>query len=198
MVLRSQKSRRLLLSHNMLFTHQNKKGFTLVELLIYIGISLTVLTALLSFAWIVIKKQIKQERFEEIYSTGNFIIDKISYYEKRAASIGAATSYSTNPGALAFTFSSNPSLTIDTYEKNIFVAEIPVTITKLRMTEGANPAVDLTSDQVTVSQFVLTDLSSGAAQTTKVALTLETVNPTESPIYGANYSWDTTITKRSK
>lgn len=186
------------LFHNMIPTPCGKKGFTLLELIIYIGISLIVLTSLLSFAWIVIQDQIKQERLEEIYSTGNFIIDKISYYEKRAANIGGGTIYIQDPGAIAFTYSSNPSITIDSYTKDVLVAGVPLTITKLRFTEGSNPALDLTSDRVNVSHFIITDLSSGATQATKINMTIESLNPSESPIYGASYSWDTTINKRSK
>ncbi len=198
MVRQSQKLPHLLLSLNMIFSCINKKGFTLIELLIYIGISLIVITSLLSTAWIVIQDQIKQERFEEVYSTGTFILDKISYLEKRANTLAGSTVYDTNPGKITLTFTSNPSITIDTYQKDITIAGSTITITKLRWTEGSNPSIDLTSDRVNVSQFILKDLSSGSAKTTKIDMTLESVNPTGSTVYGAQYTWSSTITKRSK
>ena len=179
---------------------KNKKikgrGFTLVEFLIYIGMVTFVLISSITFAWILINDQTKSESLAEVNDNGSFILNKISYYTKRVDTIDNQTIYDTNPGKLVLNYASNPQIIFDTYQKQVTLGDIAVNITKLRMKEGVNPAVDITSDRVDVTNFIITDFSKTGATTIKVDLTLETVNPSKSKAYEAQNSWTTSITIR--
>lgn len=176
----------------------NQKGFTLIEFIIYIGIVTLVLIASLTFAWTLINDQIKQERLIEVNDNGSFVLEKISYYTKRAASLDAQTIYDINPGKLVLNYSSNPQVIIDTYQKEVTLGEISTTIIKLRIKIGAEPAIDIISDKINVTNFIITDLSNASAVTLKIDLSLEAVNPSKSKTYEAQNSWTTSFTLRKK
>jgi type II secretory pathway pseudopilin PulG len=174
-----------------------KHGFTLLEYLIYIGIVAMVLVAMLDFAWVLMNDQAKQEITADLNDLGVHSLDQMTYYGHRASSISPTTVYNTNPGTLIFSFSSGPDVIFDTYQDNIMVGDIPVTITKLRMEEAGGSQVDLTSDRVDVTDFVITDLSGVNSTTINIDLTFESVNPEESKVYESENSWSTTITRRA-
>ena len=179
-------------------TVKRKKGFTLLELVIYIGLSLIVLAALVSFAWVLIQDQTKQDAITEVADQGRFVLDTMTYHAQRAQSIDAATVYATNPGLLRIKFTADPDIVFDTYQKSVSVGGQNFTITKLRMTEIGNPSVDLTSDDIDVTNFQLTNVSGASAASVQVNLTLESLNPSQSSSYESQKSWTTTVTLRAR
>lgn len=174
------------------------RGFTLIEFVIYIGIVTFVLSASVIFAYTLINDQAKQESLIEVTSDGGFALDKLSYYIQRANSVDAQTIYSTNPGKLVLNFSDGSKIVFDTFQKQITLGGSTVDIIKLRMQKDADQAVELTSDKVTVTNFVITNLSSAGATVLKIDLSLGAVNPSNSKIYAAQNSWTTSVTLRKK
>lgn len=175
----------------------NKSGFTLIEYIMYIGITSVVLLAAFSFVWTIINNQVKMQVLIEVDNNGTFVLEKLSYYTKRADTIDATTVYDSNPGKLVINYATDPQITFDTYEKEITLGDSSVMITKLRMKIGADPAEDITSDGVDVTNFVLTDFSVGQIKTINFDLTIESVNPSGSQKYAAENSWTTTVTVRA-
>ncbi|NQT50352.1 prepilin-type N-terminal cleavage/methylation domain-containing protein [Candidatus Kuenenbacteria bacterium] len=175
-----------------------RKGFTLIEIIIYLGIVTVLLTACLSFAWVIINDQIKQEQLTEVNDAGTFVLDKITYHSKRANAINAQTLYDLNPGKLILNYVSGPQITIDTYEKQITLGDTQTTITKLRLQHGSDPAVDITGDKINVTNFTISDLSNANAYTIQIEFAIETVNPTNSKTYEAQNSWTTSVTLRKR
>ncbi|MDO8663474.1 MAG: prepilin-type N-terminal cleavage/methylation domain-containing protein [Candidatus Wildermuthbacteria bacterium] len=55
-----------------------KKGFTLIELIIYIAIVAAVLTVSSSFAWNVIQGDTKTMAYREVQQNGRFVMEKIT------------------------------------------------------------------------------------------------------------------------
>lgn len=174
------------------------RGFILLEFLLYIGIATLVLITSVNFAWTLINDQIKQEQLSKVIDNGSFVLDKTSYYSKRADSLDGQTIYGVHPGKLILNYMSNPQTTIDTYQKEIIVGEAPVIITKLRLREGANPAIDITSDEVDVKNFVVTNMSTVSATVFRINLNLEAINPGASKVYEAQNSWTTSFTLRKR
>ena len=173
------------------------QGFTLLEYVIYIGIVAMVLVAMVDFAWVLLNDQAKQEIAADINDLGVHALDQITYHAQRANSIDPSTVYNTNPGELILNYDSGPDYIFDTYQENIMVGDSQVTITKLRMEQVGGDQVDLTSERVDVTNFVITDLSGVNSTTINIDLTFESVNPEESKVYESENSWSTTITTRA-
>lgn len=175
-----------------------QKGFTLIELIIYLAIVAIVLTASVSFAWVLINDQIKQQAITEINDNAHFVMDKFVYHTKRSIEIDAQTIFDSNPGKLVLNYFTNPQITIDTYRKEITMGDATVLITKLRLQHGTDPAQDLTSDEINITNFTVTNLSNPNAKTVQVDLSMEKVNPSNHKIYEAQNSWTISLTPRTR
>jgi len=175
-----------------------KNGFTLLEILLYIGISAIMAMVCFSFFFRIIGNKTKQERIAEVEETGQFVLKKMTYYLRRANTVGAATVYNVSPGTLVLNYSVNPQVIFDTYQKQIVLAGSPIMITKMRMQVGAGPAVDITGDKLQVTNFLLKDFSNAEATTVEINLSLASVNPTGISTYAAQNSWTTSVTLRKR
>lgn len=173
-----------------------QQGITLIEYTIYIGIVAFVLLSVISFAWVIINDQTKQQALVEVNDMGGFVSSEIGYAVRRAESIDAQTVYDVNPGRLVINYQAEPQIIFDTYQKEITLGDQTLFITKLRMQEGANPAVDITSDLVDVTEFIITDLSKTNIITLQMILEIERVNPSNDKIYEAARSWTPSFSVR--
>ena len=172
------------------------KAFTIIEQIIYFALATIVIASTLSFAWSIINDKTKQEHLTNLDSQAMLIFNKLSYAVPRADNIDATTVYSNNPGKLILNYSDNPSVTIDTYNKQITLAENVYTIKKLRITENSI-AHDLTNDETNVANFTITNLTTSAS-TIKIDLALNSLNPSGHKTYAASNSWTTSLTLRKK
>ena len=175
----------------------NKKGFSLVEIMIYFALVSMVLVAATTFTWNLIKEQEKQQSLSEVNENGSFVMDKIGHNIIRASDIGTDTKFDTNLGKLVLTFPNSSELAIDTYEKTINIGEGTATTTKLRYTQDGN-SVDLTSDIVDVERFELIDFSNSNAHSVRIKLKIHRLNPSNSKIYEAEQSWQSSYTIRKR
>lgn len=64
-----------------------QRGFTFIELILYIGIVSIVLTALVGFAWDVIGGSVKSGAQQEVFSQARFVSEKIKYEIRNASGI---------------------------------------------------------------------------------------------------------------
>ncbi|MFH0779396.1 MAG: prepilin-type N-terminal cleavage/methylation domain-containing protein [Parcubacteria group bacterium] len=174
------------------------RGFTLIELIVYICITSIVLMSSLSIAFLIINDQIKESVIAEVRGNGDFSMEKISYYAQRASAVNTQTVYNSNPGKLVLDYASNPQITIDAYDKTITLNGQAVTIKKLRLKQGSGQAIDLTSDRVEVINFSLLNLSGTNAVSIEADLSLKSVNPSSSAIYASENSWSVPVTVRTK
>jgi len=173
-----------------------RQGFSLIEYVIYIGIVAIVLTSSLSFAWMMINDQVKLDAEIDVNTTGALVIEKLGYYIERVDNIDSLTLYGVDSGRIVLNYATNPQITIDTYQKQITMGNATLTITKLRFKEGASAAVDLTSDDVDVEDFILTDLSKANSTTVGIELRLEAVNPSKSRAHDSTETWTNSVTLR--
>jgi len=135
--------------------HKNRSGFTLIELIIYISITTFVLISIVTFMWGVMDGENRMNVSNELTENGKVVFDKVTEKMRNAEDVVVGSStFDTNPGVLVLDVGSE-NLTFDTYDKDVTVGGVQLTITKIRMQEGSDPAVDLTSDKVDVTDFTL-------------------------------------------
>jgi hypothetical protein len=75
----------------------------------------------------------------------------------------------------------------DTYLKTVMMNNRSISVRKLRFQSGAGPAVDLTSDDVTVTTFSVENYSGTGVGSARVTLQLNSVNPDNTNLYNNQY-----------
>ena len=138
-----------------------KKGFTLIELVIYIGIASLVIVTATELAVSATRAQTKSQELHEIHMNARLVMNQVALNIKEAEDvfIGLST-FETNPGVIVLDYpGSGTDVIIDTYEKDITIGGQIVTIRKLRIKEGSSDYIDLTNDKIEVINFFLTDMT---------------------------------------
>ncbi|MBU0667739.1 prepilin-type N-terminal cleavage/methylation domain-containing protein [Patescibacteria group bacterium] len=154
----------------------NKKGFTLIELLIYITLAGMILTAAINLEVNVSRGQARAQQNHELYINAQVAINQIDRKIREADDvITASSTFGTNPGVLTLDYpGTGTDIIFNTYPKEIMRGGTPVTITKLRIKEGSADPIDLTSDNVDVTDFTLSNLTIGGNKNNiGIELTLE-------------------------
>lgn len=126
-----------------------KKGFTFVELLLYVAIVGTIFSSLVPFAWDVIQGGVRSSVDQEVGSNARLIMEKIKFKVRNARSIVVA------PTSLTITEQDLSTKTIDLSEGNI------------RMN-----AVNLNSADTRMTDLVFTDFSSAATKQVQIRFTV--------------------------
>jgi type II secretory pathway pseudopilin PulG len=129
-----------------------KKGFTLVELILYIAITGLVASSLVLLTISVSKSKDK-----------NYIMQEVNGNVRKALSVIQQTIRSaTSTNAAASTFGSDPgviSLAMDEVSKNPTIINLSADDGVLQIKEGTSSTISITSSEVKITNFVLTDLS---------------------------------------
>jgi len=160
-----------------------KKGFTLIELLLYVAIISLVLVSVTGFFWNITSGNIKEQSYQEVQQNGRFAMTKITQEIKKATGINNPI-----PG------SSANSLSLIMSEPNLNPTIFDVSGGKLRITQGVSAPIELTTDQVVVSNLQFTNLSYlNTPGTIRVEMTLENLNPSGKSEYQASIDLKTTV-----
>lgn len=173
------------------------KAFTLIELILYIAILAIVLVSTIGILWNVIGGSVRVSSSTELSYSARLILDNITRTGRGANDVLIASStFDSHPGVLVF---ENPggNITFDTAVKNITVGGQSLTIRKLRMKTGAGSPIDLTSDKVDVTNFVVKNRTRGMEpKNAKVEVTLAFVNPGQDPARNKILSFETAVSIR--
>jgi prepilin-type N-terminal cleavage/methylation domain-containing protein len=160
-----------------------KKGFTLIELLLYIAIISLVLASITGFFWNIVLGNIKENAYQEVQQNSRFALTKITQETKKAIGIN-------NP----VLGSSANSLSLIMSEPNLNPTIFDVSGGKIRITQGALAPIELTTNQVVVSNLQFTNLSYlNTPGTLRVEMTLENLNPSGKTEYQASIDLKTTV-----
>ena len=154
-----------------------RKAFTLIELIIYIGISALVLVTLTNLTLNLIGVSVKIDTATDVLYSSRIIIQRFMQEIRMADDVDIASSvFGTNPGKLVLQKSGGGTITFDVYQKTPSVRTI-------RRQEDAATAVDLTSDRVDVSNFVLNNRTRGTeAKNIQYEFTITASNPANDPL----------------
>ncbi len=162
---------------------KTKKGFTLVEFLLYLSIFATILSLAGGFLWNIIFGNIKSGSYQEVQQNGRFALLKISQEIKRATGINSP-SIGSSSNTLSLEMAS-PSLNPTTFD---------VADGKLRITQGISGPYELTSDSVTVTNLQFTNLSyQNTPGTIRIEINVEHKNPENRNEYEASIDLKTTV-----
>lgn len=174
-------------------------GFTLIELILYIGIAAMVIVIVVGIGRNVILTNTDTQASREVYMSARLAESKLQEKIRAAEGVVIGSSiFGANPGKLVLDYAgSGTDVIFDTYGKIVDVGGLSVAIIKLRMKDGAADYVDLTNDKVSVSNFMLSDLTRASErENVGIELDLEKVNPGDSEELEASISLDTAISVR--
>lgn len=153
---------------------RRQTGYTLIELLLYVGIVGMLLSAVATFFVTTASARIKNQSISEVDSQGAFALDYIAQTIRNASSISAPAA-----GATA----SQLTLVVPTGSLSPTIFSLNGGV--LQVKEGAATAVPLTNSKVQVTNLTVKNLSrSGTAGVVQVSLTLSRINN------GSRYEFD--------
>lgn len=153
------------------------RGFTLIELIIYIGIVVVFLLGAINFGLEIIYGNIKAGAIREVQQNARFAMEKMARIIEEAKAIN-----SPEPGNSANSFSlemTNPSLNPTIFD---------VSNNKLRLTQGMKGSYELTSDRVIVSGLQFTNLSYVETPgTVLIEMKIDHINPGNQREYAVSF-----------
>ncbi len=159
------------------------KGFTLLELLLYMGISVTMLAVLASIGITVLESKAKAHAEEEMHYTAAFVMEKVQRAVDRAVSIHTPEMGTT---------SSSLTLHMEDASNDPTVFEVLDGI--MRMTEGEGEPQPISGAGVRVPVFSVSNVTGEhGAGTLRIELQIETYNPEEIQAYHASGTYYTTV-----
>lgn len=127
-----------------------ERGFTFIELILYVGILTTMLVALIPFAWNIIGGGVKSATQQEVFSNARYISERLKYEIRNATGINSVSS--TQISLATATAGTNPTV-------------INLSGGNITITQGASSAVNLNSVNTTVSSLTFTNYTSGDSKT---------------------------------
>ncbi|MBI4713620.1 hypothetical protein HY771_00310 [Candidatus Uhrbacteria bacterium] len=128
--------------------HPTSAGFTLLELLLYVGISSIILLSISVFLFSLIESRTKNQVIAEVEQQGAQVMQTIEQTARNAEAINSPTI-----GANASTLSLD--VVTGGYDPTVFDLSSGV----IRITEGAGSAVSLTNSRVTATSLTFYNLS---------------------------------------
>lgn len=143
-----------------------QKGFTLVELLLYIAISSVVLLSTSLFLSLLLGSNIKNQTIAEVEQQGMQTMSMIAQTIRNSENITSPT-----------VGSSDTSLTLDVINVSNDPTVFDISSGSIQITEGAGSAVPLTNERVTASNISFENLSyTGTNGTIQIEFTLTYIN----------------------
>ena len=163
-----------------------QRGYTLIELLLYIAILGILLGALTSFFSVSLTARIKNESIVEVDRQGEFMIDMIARTVRAADSITAPTA-----GA------SGSTLTLAMPTAGVNPTIFNMSGTTLQIKEGAGATIPLNSGRVAVTGFTAKNLSRASTPgVIQVSFTVSAVNTTGRNEYDYQKTFTTSASLR--
>lgn len=158
----------------------SQRGFTLLELLLYVAISAIIMSGIVTLLILLMNSRVKNQTVTEVESQGAFIMQELGASIRNSAAITA-------PAAGA----SATSLTLDTRDDTKDPVIYSLTSGVVSVTEGSGPkptVTPLNSSAVTVSglSFQNLSLAGTTSQVIRVTFTVTYTNPSGRDEY--NYS----------
>lgn len=164
----------------------NEKGYTLIELLLYVTIVGTLLVAVSIFFAMTSESRIKNQSIVEVDQQGTFVMEYIASTVRNADSITAPTAGGT--GA---------SLTLAVPTGPLSPTVFDLNGTTLQVTEGASAAIALTNSKVQVTSLAFKNLSRASTPgVVQISLTLSRINPSGRNEYDYQKTFITSVSLR--
>lgn len=148
---------------------ENNKGFTLVELLLYVVLAGTFLLIVSSFLAMALASRVKNQTIAEVEQNGVLVVQNITQAIRNADGINSPL-----PGANSDTLSLSFITINPAVNPSIFALNSGV----LTLQEGGAAAINLTSSRVAVSNLIFDNVSMlNTPNNIKFSFTLTHINP---------------------
>lgn len=132
----------------MIKNNYKSKGFTLVELLVYVSTSGIVILIIISVLFMLMQSKSKSNAISEVEQQGNFAMDTILQSVRNAETINSPVQ-----GASSAVFE------LDVVDSLADPTTYDLNSGKIRITEGVTTPVDLTSAELTITNLNFQNLS---------------------------------------
>lgn len=163
-----------------------KKGFTLVEMLLYLAILSIVVLAFSSFMFLSYTSRVKAAVIAEVEQQGSQTMSLITQNIRNAASITAPS-----PG------STSNVLTLTEYTGALSPTTFDQSVGVMRIREGASTAVNIISNRVTAPNLSFQNLSRpGTPGAVRIEFTLTYINPSSRGEYSYSKTFTSTASLR--
>ncbi len=185
------------IGHRMKTFLKKTQGFTLVEMILYVGIFAVVLSLIVQLFWQVqiTESRTRLNREVKVNMAQAMELMKDTVRNSNTVDEGAST-FLSHPGTL--TVDNALDTEFDTYTKNVTLGDEEISIRKLRMTEGFN-SYDVTSDHVDVTNFVITNKTAASGpDSVQIELTIEAVSTNTDEDFNASLSSKSTYNVRQE
>lgn len=160
-----------------------RMGYTLIELLLYVGIVGTLLVAMSTFFATVAEARIKNQTISEVDQQGTAAMEYMSRTIRNATSI-------TSPAAGA----SAASLTLVVPTGALSPTVFSLSSSALRVQEAAGAPVTLTGGKVQVTALTFANLTrSGTSGIVQISMTLSRINPSNLNAYDYQQTFVTSV-----
>lgn len=133
-----------------------QKGFTFIELILYIAILTIILSSLVPFAWNVVGTSVKSMVQQEVNTNARYISERIKFEIRNASGINSVSA--TSISLSTSTPVTNPTI-IDLSGGNI------------RVTQGAESPFNLNSTNTVISSLTFVNYTSGDNKTKNIQFT---------------------------
>jgi type II secretory pathway pseudopilin PulG len=174
---------------------KNYKGFTLLEALLYIAVLAIIITVVGSFFLWVIRSNTKARVVRETLDNSRRAIETMSYEIKEAESIYSPT---TDSDQLSLETTKHLPTGEETSYIDFFLCGDRLCMKKESQDPTATtPLIALTSDQVEVSKFVFTQITTGSVPSVQIDLKIDYKNPNNRQEYQSSVETVSTVSMRS-
>ncbi|MFH1632228.1 MAG: type II secretion system protein [bacterium] len=165
----------------------NKKGFTLVETLVYIGLIAIIIASVAVFLTKLGQVRIKTLVISEVEMNARLVFDRLVEAARHAEAINiGASTFDSDPGVISFDMvdaGEDPTIFSLTADNGNFQVNIAGA--------GNTP---ITTDSVSISNLVFTNLTSSEdLGIIQVSYTVETLNTTDDPYFDYAETFQTTL-----
>lgn len=144
----------------------NQKGFTLLELLLYIATSAAILLVISGFLSVLLRARIKNQTVADVEAQGQAVMRLMTQTVRNSATISSPAQ-----GASA------ASMSLNTYTPATSPTVFDLSAGVIRIKEGAAAEIPITNSRVTVSGVSFQNLSrTGSPGTIRIQFTLTRVN----------------------
>ena len=146
---------------------QKDKGFSLIELILYIGLASLILGAITYFIIMVLEARVKNQTIAEVSGQGVSAMQVISQAVRNAEDVNSPVKGN-----------ESDSLSLDVYESTDDPTVFDLSNGKLWIKEGLEDPVELTNSRVIVSDFTIKNVSKNNRQKTiRIQFTITHLNP---------------------